>query len=146
MIVFNHGPHGDAIAKAARCGYNPRIDQVISRVDAEGELLGGVIFQSFTGVSIHVHMAGFRDNWCNRDMLWCIFDYAFNQLECKKVFGQVPEANSKALEIDLKLGFKVIAKIDDVFPEGACLVVGMLHEDCRWLKLKPRSLRSRQGA
>lgn len=146
MIIFNHGPHGDAIAKAAHTSYNPRADQIISRVDAEGELLGGVIFQAYTGASIHVHMAGFRDNWCNRDLIWCIFHYAFDQLECKKVFGQVSEANVKALEIDLKLGFKIVAKVDDVFPEGACLVLAMSREDCRWLKIKPRSLRSLQGA
>ena len=79
-------------------------------------------------------------------MLWCIFDYAFNQLGCKKVFGQVPEHNAKALEIDLKLGFKIVARIDDVFPEGACLVLAMSPEDCRWLKIKPRNLRSLQGA
>lgn len=146
MIVFDHGPHGDAIARAARTSYNPRSDNIISRVDAEGELLGGVIVQAYTGVSAHMHMAGFRDNWCNRDMLWCIFDYAFNQLGCRKVFGQVCETNSKALEIDLKLGFKIVAKVDDVFPEGACLVLAMSREDCRWLKIKPRTLRSLQGA
>lgn len=146
MICINVEEHGHAIANAAKCYYNPRCDQVISRVDREGELLGGVILQSYTGASIHMHMAGFQDNWCNRDLIWCAFDYSFNQLGCRKVFGQVPEYNAKALEIDLKLGFKIVAKVDDVFPEGACLLLAMTREDCRWLKVKPRSLRSLQGA
>lgn len=87
-------------------------------------------------------MAGFRPDWANRDMLWVAFDYPFNQLGCKKLFGQVPESNPKALEIDLKLGFKIIAKIDDVFPDGALIVVALDRDDCRWLNLKPRGLRT----
>ena len=146
MIVFNVEEHGRAIANAAQCFYNPEYDQVIARVDEEGELLGGVIFQSYTGVSIHMHMAGFVDRWTTRDFIWCVFDYPFNQLGCKKVFGQVCETNTKALEIDLKLGFKIVAKVDDVFPEGACLVLSLSPEDCRWLKVKPRHLQSGRGA
>ncbi|MGI9135794.1 MAG: hypothetical protein ACR2JS_01890 [Candidatus Nanopelagicales bacterium] len=146
MILLNVPEHGHAIANAARCYYNPACDQVISRVDQEGELLGGVIFQGYTGTSIHMHMAGFVDHWANRDLIWCVFDYPFNQLGCKKVFGQVCEANTKALEIDLKLGFKIVAKVDDVYPEGACLVLAISPEECRWLKVKPRALRSLRGA
>jgi hypothetical protein len=146
MIVFQEEEHGHAIANAARCYYNPVCDRVISRVDDKGWLLGGVIFTCFTGASIHLHMAGFVDNWATRDLIWCVFDYPFNQLGCKKVFGQVCESNIKALEIDLKLGFKIIAKIDDAYPEGACLVLAITPEECRWLKMKPRSLRSLRGA
>jgi len=140
MIEFNNIEHGYRIANAAGCIFNPAADRVIS-VTSEGNLLGGNIFTGYTGASIHTHTAGFAKNWANRDFLWAIFDYPFNQLGCKKVFGQVPEYNTKALEIDLKLGFKIEAKIDDVFPDGACLVLSLAREDCRWLKLKPRGLK-----
>jgi len=142
VIVVNDWEHGIAIAKAAGTTFNTVCDHCVSRIDKDGELLGGVIFQGYTVASIQMHMAGFVDNWGTRDMVWCAFDYAFNQLGCRKVFGQVPEYNTKALEIDLKLGFKIVAKIDDVFPEGACLVLAMSREDCRWLKVKPKYIRS----
>jgi hypothetical protein len=140
MIKFNVIEHGYRIAKAAGCHFNPEVDRVIS-VTSEGNLLGGNIYTGYTGASIHLHMAGFTPNWANRDFLWIAFDYPFNQLGCKKVFGQVPEYNTRALEIDLKLGFKVEARIDDVFPGGACLVLSLAREDCRWLKLKPRGIK-----
>lgn len=140
QIEFNNAEHGYRIAKAAGCIFNPAADQVIA-VTSQGKLLGGNIFTGFTGASIHTHTAGFEPNWATRDFLWVLFDYPFNQLGCRKVFGQVPETNTRALEIDLKLGFKIVAKIDDVFPDGACLVLSLAREDCRWLKLKPRGLK-----
>jgi RimJ/RimL family protein N-acetyltransferase len=139
MIVFDNPLHGRAIAREANTVFNPEVDRCIARVE-DGKLLGGVTYQGYTGASIHIHMAGFVPNWVSKDLLWVAFDYPFNQLGCRKVFGQVPETNTRALEIDQKLGFKIIAKIDDVFPDGACYVLALAREDCRWLKLKPRGL------
>lgn len=139
MIVFGDHAAGREIAQVSGTTYNPEVDQVIARVE-DGVLWGGVTYQGYTGASIQMHMAGFVPSWANRDFLWVIFDYPFNQLNCRKVFGQVPETNTRALEIDQKLGFKIIAKIDDVFPDGACYVLALAREDCRWLNLKPRGL------
>jgi hypothetical protein len=141
MLVVNNAEHGFRIAEAAGCSFNPFADQVIARQE-QGVLWGGNIYTGYTGSSIHLHMAGFRHNWANREFLWTAFDYPFTQLKCNRVFGQVPESNTKALEIDLKLGFKIVARIDDVFPDGACLVLSLAREDCRWLKLKPRDIKT----
>lgn len=140
MIGFGNLAHGFRIAEAAGCTFNPAVDQVIS-VTSRGNLLGGNIFTGYTGVSIHTHTAGFAPGWATRDFLWVLFDYPFNQLGCRKVFGQVPETNERALEINLKLGFKVVARIEDVFPDGACLLLSLAREDCRWLSLKPRGIK-----
>ena len=137
MIVTGDIEHGHRIAARAGTVFNPDADVVLARVEG-GELYGGVTYTGYTGASIHMHSGGFVPNWANREILWMMFDYPFNQLGCKKVFGQVPETNTRALEIDQKLGFKVVAKIDDVFPDGACYVLALAREDCRWLKLKPR--------
>jgi RimJ/RimL family protein N-acetyltransferase len=74
-------------------------------------------------------------------MIWVCFNYPFVQLGCSKLFGQVPASNRKALEFDLKLGFIEEARVKDVFPDGDLIVIAMKREDCRWLKLKPRSLK-----
>lgn len=140
MIIFNDADFGHTIARASGTSFNPLSDICIARVEND-LLLGGVIYQNYTGHSIGIHVAGFVHDWINRDMLWVAFDYPFNQLGCKKLFGQVPETNSKALEFDLKLGFKIITKIDDVFPDGALIVLALDRDDCRWLKVKPRVLR-----
>lgn len=136
---FNHEPDGRAIARAAGTAFNPESDQCIARVRGD-ELLGGVVYTSYTGVSIGMHVAGFDPRWINNDMLWVAFDYPFNQLGCKTIFGQVPEDNLHTLEFDKKLGFKEVARIADVFPGGDCIVLAMRREDCRWLRLRPRIL------
>jgi RimJ/RimL family protein N-acetyltransferase len=137
MIAAGNIDHAYTIAKAAGCIFNPAVDRAISRT-RDGKLLGGVIFQDYNIASISIHVAGFASHWLNNDMLWISFDYPFNQLGVTKLIAQVPSCNRKALEFDLKLGFKEEARIADIFPDGDLLVLSMRREDCRWLKLKPR--------
>jgi RimJ/RimL family protein N-acetyltransferase len=142
MIAVGNHAHAIQIAAAAGTIYNPVADQCISRTE-DGELLGGVLFQAYTGASIGMHMAGFRPKWANRDMLWAGFHYPFEQLKCERVFGQVPASNRLALEIDLKLGFKEVARIPRLYPGDDAIIVCMEREECRWLAVKPRTIRSR---
>jgi len=138
VIQFGNFDHAEQIAKAARIYFNPLCDVCISR-SKDDKLLGGVIFQQFTGMSITIHVAAFDPHWINPDMLWITFHYPFEQLKVKKIFGQVPQDNSRALEFDRKLGFKIETIIRDVYPDGDMVLLSMYREDCRWLRLKPRS-------
>jgi len=135
MIVFNDFEHADQIAEAAGCQFNRRFDHCISR-ERNGELLGGVVYSGYTGKSIGIHVAGFCDDWISKDMLWVCFHYPFVQLKCEVLFGQVPSDNLRALEFDRKLGFKIEARIPDVFPNADLVVLKMRKSECRWLKLK----------
>lgn len=137
MIETNNYEHGYEIADRAECRFDQTTDHVISR-SRDGELLGGVIFRGFTGASIAMHVAGFAPRWINNNMLWIAFDYPFNQLKVSKVVGEIHSRNRRALDFDLKLGFKEEARIADIYPDGDLLIVSMRRDQCRWLKLKPR--------
>lgn len=141
MIEFNNAKHGERIAAAAGTTFNPFVDVSIAAVTQQGNLLGGVVFTGYTQASIGMHAAAFDRRWASIDMLWVTFHYPFVQLNCKKIFAQVPASNSKALEFDKKLGFKEEARIKDVFPDGDLVVLAMLREDCKWLGIKPRLLK-----
>lgn len=145
MIHTGNHNHGHAIAKSAGTVYNPAVDIVISRTE-ESVLLGGVVYNGYTGASINIHMAGFTPRWASRDMLWVCFDYPFNQLGCKKIFAQIPAQNTRAVKIDLKLGFTFEVLIKDVFVGDDLVVLSMTREDCRWLDLKPRNLMAKETA
>jgi RimJ/RimL family protein N-acetyltransferase len=138
LIVINDFAHADRIAAAAGAVFNTRYDQCISRVDEDGELLGGVIYQNYTGNSVFLHMAGFAKNWCQRDMLWAIFQYPFEQLGCVKVFGQTPQSNRRSLDIQIRLGFKVEMLIEDVYKDEGVFLTSMYRDECRWLKRPPK--------
>lgn len=140
VIVFGNAVYGHRIAQRAGAIFNPAVDACIANAGPDG-LWGGVIYSGFTGASIALHSASFDPRWASIDMLWVTFHYPFMQLGCKKMFAQVPASNSKALEFDRKLGFKEEARIADVFLDDDLLVLSMLREDCRWLKLRPRTLK-----
>jgi RimJ/RimL family protein N-acetyltransferase len=141
MILFNNKEHGERIARRIPRNYNAAVDPVISRVDKDGKLLGGVIFDGWTGSCVFAHQGSFDPHWLSRDMLWTCFDYPFNQLKVKKICGTIPSSNPKLLELNLKFGFKVEAVIKDGYRDSDMLVMSMTRDECRWLNIKPRGLR-----
>jgi len=141
-IVFNDPEHGDAIARAAGTRFIPYVDISIGRV-RDDDLLGGVVFNNYTKESIEIHSASFDDHWGSRDLIYVIFDYPFNQLGVKRLFGRVAEHNERAIRLNTKLGFKPVARIDGVYQHGiACIVMRMDREDCRFLGITPRRIQS----
>lgn len=144
MIQLNNPDHGYIIASGAGVCFNPAVDMVIARV-VDGTLRGGVIYNGYTGASINLHVWGRDSKWADRDMLYMTFHYPFEQLSCRKVFGQIPANNTHALDFDLKLGFKIEARIPEVFPDEDLIVVSMKREDCRWLKIRPSNALLRTG-
>lgn len=138
-ILFNDEEASYLIAAHVGCYFTPGVDKALARRDDEGKLLGGMLFTSYSGAggSICIHMAGWTKQWANRDLIWACFHYAFEPLQCAKVFGQVMEHNLAALEINRRLGFVVEHKVEGVYPQGAMIVLGMKKADCRWLKIRP---------
>lgn len=147
QVVSNHSLVGAFVAAHAKCAFNPESDTTLGVVDdsysegSPGWIRGGVIYTSYTGTSLWTHVAGSDEHWITRDMLWAAFHYPFEQLGCGVIFGVVEEANTHTLEFDLKLGYRVMASLPGMFASGAGLIVSMRREDCRWLRLRPRTLK-----
>jgi RimJ/RimL family protein N-acetyltransferase len=145
MIFTGNIEHGMAVMNSIQSTYSPVTMQVISRAE-NGELYGGVIYENYTGVggSLLAHVAGFRPNWLNRDMLYIMFDYPFKQLGCRNVFLQVASKNVASFRFATSLGFKEYVKIEDVFPDDDMILLRMKREDCRFLNIKPRTVKTRR--
>jgi hypothetical protein len=139
---FNNMMHGVEIAMAIPRILNPAADRVISRTTTDGELLGGVIYESMISNCLFMHQAGFSKNWLSPEMLWLIFDYPFNQLRMGKVCGTVPSSKLELVEFNQRLGFEVEARIKDAYKDGDLVIMTMRREACRWLRYKPRTIRS----
>jgi hypothetical protein len=131
MIVFDNIEHGFKIATAIPRPFNPDIDKVISKVTPEGNLMGGVIYDGFTGGCIFMHQAGFSKNWLVGDMMWIVFDYPFNK---------------ELLDFNLRLGFKEEARIKNAYRDGDMVVLTMERAACRWLKIKPKVYKKDEAA
>lgn len=144
MIDVGSELHARRIAREVSTFFNPECDRSIVRTE-NGELLGGVIYQGYTGASIRMHVAGFNPRWIDRDMLWMAFYYPFEQLGVSKVLGFVHSTNLKALDFNRKLGFKEEARVTGVFRDADLVIVSMRREDCPWLKRGHRRGIFRQG-
>ena len=141
MIEFNNKVHGFMIAAKVPRIYNPAADQVISHSEG-GNLLGGVIYEGCISNCIFMHQAGFDRRWLLGDMLWVAFDYPFNQLKLGVVCGTIPSSDQELLDFNLRLGFKLECSIKGAYKDGDLLVLAMRREECRWLKLKPKTMKS----
>ena len=137
-IEFNNAVHGFKIAAAIPRPFNAASDQVISRVTSEGNVLGGVIYDGYTGGCIFMHQAGFSKNWLTGNMIWLVFDYPFNQLLVNKVAGTINSNNKELLDFNRRLGFKEEARIKNAYHDGDMVVLTMGRAECRWLKVKPK--------
>lgn len=114
--------------------WSPADSKTIGLED-NGRVCAGVLYDSFNGASIRMHVAsdGSR-RWLNRQFLWFVFFYPFEQLKVKKVIGLVPSSNAPALKFDSHLGFVEEARITDAHPDGDIVVMTMNRQQCRWLK------------
>ena len=144
MIRFDDVHAVKLIAQAAGIQFVPVLHHCIARYDSDDKLMGGVLFTDFWGGSMCIHMAGFNPQWVNKAMVFLAFDYPFNKIGVKKMFGLVPEWNHVSRNNTLHLGFKIEYLVADVFnfPHGVngMYIMSMVKEDCRWLKMKPPKL------
>lgn len=144
MIEFNNLTHGYAIAEVIPRIFNPYADKVISRTNADGDLLGGVIYEGFISNCIFMHQGSFEKTWLSPDMLWTVFHYPFVQLGVGVVCGTIPSSKPELLDFNLRLGFKVECAIKDAYKDGDLIIMAMRKPECRWLKIKPKTIRSNE--
>ena len=100
----------------------------------DGEIIGCVGYEGFTGTACMMHMAGTKPGWFNRQYMRLAFNYPFEIFGLKMVFGRVPSGNTKALEIDLRLGFKELIYIEGAHPDGGIHLLQLKRED--WMRSK----------
>lgn len=106
--------------------------RALARV-VDGEIVGVVGYEGFTGAACRMHMAG-HGNWINREFIRLAFRYPFVTLDLPMVFGVVPSGNLEALTIDLRLGFKEILYVPGAHPDGGLHFLQYMKED--WLRTK----------
>jgi hypothetical protein len=140
VIVLGDPTHGRAIAAAAHTYFDADTMPVISRVTADGNLWGGVIYSDYTGTSCRIHMAG-TPGWASVGMIWIAFDYPFNTMKVDLLLGTVSSLDRKVIEYDRRLGFSEITRIPAAVPGGDLIILGMERRDCPWLKYRKRYMK-----
>ncbi len=145
MIYIGNVVHGNKVMESIDSMFSDVTMQVISREENDN-LLGAIVYENYTGEggSIEAHVGSFGPRWLNRDFLFIIFDYPFNQLKCKQAFIRVKSKNTASLKWVRALGFKDLITIEDVFPDDDMIILRMKREECRYLNIKPHLVKAKR--
>ena len=114
--------------------FNEALDHSIATFDDNGALLGGFVVCGYTQASMVVHMAGCTPSWCSRELMRVLFSYGFDQLGLRRMLATVSSANTRALELDLRAGWRMEAIIEDAYPDGHMIILSMDRARCKWLE------------
>jgi RimJ/RimL family protein N-acetyltransferase len=104
--------------------------------EKDGELIAGVVFESYSHPNIHIHVAAVPGTrWVTKEFMFAVFKYPFLQLKCARVTGVVEANNTHALAFDKHLGFVEEGRLRCGAKDGGDLIVlGMLPNECKFLR------------
>lgn len=102
-------------------------------VVSNGKIIGGAVVNEYVkDVRCCLHGAG-EGNWLSREFLFILFDYIFNQLNCKVVINTVESTNTKSVEFTKHLGFSVECEIKDAGTEENLVILSYRKANCKWI-------------
>lgn len=133
LVLDQHERVAQWVAERAGASVHAWAGYVCLGLEEEGELVAGVVMESFTGRSANMHVAGVGRNWVNRNMIQTCFIYAFDHLGLQRLTGLVPASNTAALAFDLHLGFRHEYTLVDGAKDGDLHILCMRRADCRFL-------------
>lgn len=100
----------------------------------EGKLIAGVVYYSYRPPTVEMAIASTSPHWANRRILKHLFQYPFNQLNCKRITVLVDSENQPVRAFDERLGFVHEGTLRQAHPNGDAEIYGMLKHECRWIK------------
>lgn len=126
---------GPWAAKKVGLNWHPESMRAIGLFTAAGKQVAGAVFERCTGTNCFVHLAvDSLPLGAGKTFLWFIFYYPFVQLGCSTLTGIVESTNTKAVKLDLKVGFREVGRVPGGCPDGDLLILSMRREDCRYLQ------------
>lgn len=138
-VVTGYNDHfGPWIAEQLDTVWSPGRGHIIGLVSDCGETLAAAWFESHNGASILCHLAGVGKKWLNREFLWYICYYPFEQLGVKKVISPVESGNLASIKFVEHFGMTLEATLKDAAPKGDLLLYTICKEQCKWLHMRKK--------
>jgi RimJ/RimL family protein N-acetyltransferase len=107
----------------------------LTSLGKDGSILGVVVFSRFTegGCEITVASDG-SARFITKDFARAVAAYPFLQLGCWRVTAIIAIGNVKSLSLAAQLGFREEGHLRNWFRGEDAKILGLLREDCKWLK------------
>lgn len=104
-------------------------------VNKDNEIEWVVGYTAFIGKTCQMHVVNLNGKPINRALIQAAFDYPFNYCGIEKTFGLVNSNNKKAMDFDLKLGFKEELRYKGLHDGGGDIVLLTMDKtDCKWIR------------
>lgn len=100
----------------------------------KGTILGVVVFSRFTTVGCEITVVLAEPGKLPKSLALATYAYAFNQLQSKRVTAFIAVDNESSLNLAQRLGFRIEGRARSWFPSGDAFLLGLLREECTWLK------------
>lgn len=104
-------------------------------------LIAGVVYHNYiespmgNPIMCEISCAAIDKRWSNRYTLKRLFSYPFSELKVGRLQVTIPVESQGVIKFNEKLGFKYEGTARKAhFLGGDVAVLGMLKDECRWLK------------
>jgi len=98
--------------------------------------VAAAMFEGYNGASIMVHLASKNKAWLNREFLWYVCHYPFEELKVHKVIAPIESDNFDSIRWTEHFGFTLEATLEAAAPKGDLLIYTMRKDQCKWLQLE----------
>lgn len=104
-------------------------------ISRDGELVGGVVFDTFCDHSCRISVASDGSgHWMTKEFVLSVFSYPFVQLGLRRISALVSETNAASLKFVKAFGFTEEGRLREDGDNGEdMLVFGLLARECRHL-------------
>lgn len=131
MICFDSLPIAEFVA--ARTGVEHFGRYHCIGVKKDGILIGGVVINEYVpDVRCTITGAG-EGSWLSREFLFILFDYCFNQLNCKMIINTVESDNVVSVKFTEHLGFTKEYEILGAGSKENLVILTYRKADCKWI-------------
>ena len=134
MIVFDqHSDFFNYINAALGVKFDPSNSRCIASVTEDAKILGVTMYSRFTPWNCELSVASSTPRFIDRGYLRAVFRYPFEQLGLTRITAIIEDGNSKAIELDRRLGFIEEATLKSWYGDKDGIVLRMLKDECKWL-------------
>ena len=116
---------GEWVAEQMSDGANWH-DYYAMGAETKGDIVSGIVFENMNGHNANVHIAVSKPTKLFLELLDHAFIYAFQDCELQRLTGLVEVDNTKALHLDIHIGFRIEAIMKNAGSSGQDLLILVL--------------------
>ena len=107
----------------------------LTSLDSDGNVLGVVVFSRFTEGNCELTVVGRDKAFITKGFALAVARFVFVQCDCRRVTAIIAVGNELSLSLAQRLGFQEEGTLRSWFRDGDAKILGLLREDCKWLRI-----------